>query len=141
MVPLHSYGVEASLKLSPNFVVNAFGGYTDLTLLGSGKGEIWYYGLGLAFPDLLKKGNLGGLVVGVEPYLGSVRADVFGLQNQGLRDLGLRNDTSLHIEGFYKMQLTDHISVTPGLIWITAPDQDRENDDYIIGTIRTTFSF
>lgn len=137
----NSYGVEASFKVSPHFVVNAFGGYTDLRLLNSGKGEIWYYGLGLAFPDLFKQGNLGGISVGVEPYLGSVRADVFGLQNQGLRDLGLRNDTSLHVEAFYKLQITDHISITPGVVWITAPDQDRENNGYVIGTIRTTFSF
>jgi len=136
-----SYGVETSLKLGSHAVLNAFGGYTDLTLLGSGRGEIWYYGLGLAFPDLFKRGNLGGILVGVEPYLGSVRADVIGLSNQGLRDLGLRNDTSLHIEGFYKFRLTDNISITPGFVWITAPDQDRENDGYVIGTLRSTFSF
>jgi Carbohydrate-selective porin, OprB family len=80
-------------------------------------------------------------MIGVEPYLGSVRADVLGLSNQGLRYLGLRNDTSLHVEGFYKFQITDNISITPGFVWITAPDQDRENNSYAIGTIRTTFSF
>jgi hypothetical protein len=132
----NSYGVEASLKLSPKVVLNGFGGYTDLTLLGSGSGEIWYYGLGLALPDLFKKGNLGGIMVGVEPYLGSVSVEGFRL-----RTLGLRNDTSLHIEGFYKFQLTNNISVTPGVVWVTAPDQDNSNDDYVIGTFRTTFSF
>jgi Carbohydrate-selective porin, OprB family len=137
----NSYGVEASWKVNRHLVINAFGGYTDLKLLNSGQGEIWYYGLGVALPDLFKRGNLGGIMVGVEPYLGSVRADVLGLGNQGLRDLGLRNHTSLHVEGFYKFQITDNISITPGLVWITAPDQDRENNGYAIGTLRTTFSF
>ncbi|NJP12426.1 MAG: iron uptake porin [Leptolyngbyaceae cyanobacterium RU_5_1] len=137
----NSYGVEASLKLAPSLVLNAFGGYTDLKLLGSGNGEIWYYGLGLALPDLFKQGNLGGVMVGVEPYLGRVNAAGFGLRDLGLRDLGLRNDTSLHIEGFYKFQVTDNISITPGVIWVTAPDQDNANSDYVVGTIRTTFSF
>lgn len=133
----NSYGVQASFKLSPKFVINAFGGFTDLTLLrNTGSGEIWYYGLGIALPDLGKRGNLGGIMVGVEPYLGSVSANGFRLQ-----DFGLRNSTSLHIEGFYKYQINDRISITPGVIWITAPDQNSNNDDYVILTVRTTFSF
>jgi hypothetical protein len=133
----NSYGVQASFKLSPKFVINGFGGFTDLNLLrNSGSGEIWYYGLGIALPDLGKKGNLGGIMVGVEPYLGSVNVNGFRLQ-----DLGLKNSTSLHIEGFYKYQVNDRISITPGVVWITAPDQNNNNDDYVIVTVRTTFSF
>jgi hypothetical protein len=132
----NSYGAEASFKLSPKLVINGFGGYTDLDLVGGGNGQVWYYGLGLAFPDLFKKGNLGGIFVGVEPYLGS--ANIVGLN---LRGLGLQNDTSLHVEGFYRFQLTDNISLTPGVTWITAPDQNNNNDDYVLLTLRTTFSF
>ncbi|RMH74525.1 MAG: hypothetical protein D6680_14505, partial [Cyanobacteria bacterium J007] len=29
----------------------------------------------------------------------------------------------------------------PGFIWLTAPDHDDQNDDVVIGTIRTTFRF
>ncbi|PSB29344.1 hypothetical protein C7B82_12070 [Stenomitos frigidus ULC18] len=132
----NSYGAEVSFKLSPKLVINGFGGYTDLDFSGGGNGEIWYYGLGLAFPDLFKKGNLGGIFVGVEPYLGSVNTRGLNLNN-----VGLQNDTSLHVEGFYKFQLTDNISITPGVIWITAPDQNSNNDDYVVLTLRTTFSF
>ncbi|MBW4694973.1 MAG: iron uptake porin [Lyngbya sp. HA4199-MV5] len=132
----NSYGAQASFKLSPKVAINGFGGYTDLELVGGGDGEIWYYGLGLAFPDLFKKGNLGGIFVGVEPYLGG--ANIAGLN---LRGLGLQNDTSLHVEGFYRFQLTDNISITPGVVWITAPDQNNNNDDYVLLTLRTTFSF
>ena len=132
----NSYGAEVSFKLSPKLVINGFGGYTDLDFSGGGNGEIWYYGLGLAFPDLFKKGNLGGIFVGVEPYLGSVNVRRLNLNN-----VGLQNDTSVHVEGFYKFQLTDNISITPGVIWITAPDQNNNNDDYVVLTLRTTFSF
>ncbi|MBC7969515.1 MAG: iron uptake porin [Verrucomicrobia bacterium] len=132
----NSYGAEASFKLSSKLVINGFGGYTGLDLVGGGNGQIWYYGLGLAFPDLFKKGNLGGIFVGVEPYLGS--ANIVGLN---LRGLGLQNATSLHVEGFYRFQLTDNISLTPGVTWITAPDQNNNNDDYVLLTLRTTFSF
>ncbi|MGV2387703.1 MAG UNVERIFIED_CONTAM: carbohydrate porin [Microcystis novacekii LVE1205-3] len=50
-----------------------------------------------------KEGNLGGLVVGAEPY----------------REILSPNDLSLHLEAFYKYQLTKNISITPGVIWIT----------------------
>jgi len=53
-------------------------------------------------------------------------------------DVDEDEDTSLHIEGFYQFQLTD-IAITPGAI--TAPNFNNDNDDIVIGTIRTTFSF
>ncbi|MEH2012148.1 iron uptake porin [Nostoc sp.] len=124
----NSYGVEAFYKFSPRFAVNGFFGYTNAkNLAGSGSADIWYYALGLAFPDLGKQGNLGGVLVGAEPYRGGNPAPA--------------NDLSLHIEGFYKYQLTDNIAITPGVIWITAPAQNNDNEDAVIGTVRTTFTF
>ena len=46
----------------------------------------------------------------------------------------------LHIEAFYQYRIHDNIAVTPGVIWITAPDNNSDNDDPIIVTIRTTFT-
>ncbi|MEH2248953.1 iron uptake porin [Nostoc sp.] len=124
----NSYGVEAFYKFSSRFAVNGFFGYTNAkNLAGSGSADIWYYALGLAFPDLGKQGNLGGVLVGAEPYRGGNPAPA--------------NDLSLHIEGFYKYQLTDNIAITPGVIWITAPAQNNDNEDAVIGTVRTTFTF
>ncbi|PHM08572.1 carbohydrate porin, partial [Nostoc sp. 'Peltigera malacea cyanobiont' DB3992] len=37
--------------------------------------------------------------------------------------------------------VSDNISVTPGVIWLTSPGQNSDNDDAIIGTLRTTFTF
>ncbi|MEH2458761.1 iron uptake porin [Nostoc sp.] len=124
----NSYGVEAFYKFSPKITVNSFFGYTNAkNLTGSGSADIWYYALGLAFPDLGKEGNLGGIVVGAEPYRGGNPAPA--------------NDLSLHIEGFYKYQFTDNIAITPGVIWITAPGQNDDNQDAVISTVRTTFTF
>ncbi|MFO5528572.1 MAG: carbohydrate porin, partial [Cuspidothrix sp.] len=36
---------------------------------------------------------------------------------------------------------SDNISITPALIWLTAPDHNNTSDDVIIGALRTTFSF
>lgn len=129
----NSYGIEASVQLGDNVAINAFAGYTDLIFINTGDGEVWYYGLALAFPDLFKEGNLGGIMVGVEPYLGSF--------DQELVSFEFENDTSLHIEGFYKFQVNDNLSITPGVIVVTAPEQDSSIDPYVVGTIRATFQF
>jgi hypothetical protein len=129
----NSYGAQASFRLSPRFIIGGWAGLTNARVIGIGDARIWNYAATLAFPDLGKEGNLLGFVVGREPYLDKLEAA------SNLRSF--RNDQSWHIEGFYKYQLTDNISLTPGVIWITNPNQNDDNDDIIIGTLRTTFTF
>ena len=50
-------------------------------------------------------------------------------------------DISLHVEAFYQLWLTDNLSITPGLIWISAPGSLASNSDLWIATLRTTFRF
>jgi hypothetical protein len=122
-VSVNAYGVAASYDLNSKVAVNAFGMYADAGEAdGSGESEIWSYGLGIALPDLGKEGNLAGLVVGAEPY-----ADA--------------EDIPLHVEGFYKYQFNDNISFTPGVIWIQSPNGNSDEDDALIGVLRTTFTF
>lgn len=127
----HSLGLQAAYRFNHRITLNAFGGYTHLNLDEGGEGDIWYYGLGLAFPDLVLPNSLAGLVVGVEPYLG-------GLDTP---DVNLSNGTSLHVEVFYKLQLSDFISLTPGVIWLSDPGQGSDRDGVVISTFRTTFRF
>ena len=129
----NSYGAQASIRLSPRFIIGGWAGLTNARIIGTGDARIWNYAATLALPDLGKEGNLLGFVVGREPYLDKLETA------RSLR--GFRNDPSWHFEGFYKFKLTDNISVTPGVIWITNPNQNDDNDDIIIGTLRTTFTF
>ncbi|ELS04376.1 carbohydrate-selective porin [Xenococcus sp. PCC 7305] len=119
-----SVGLQGSWTLMDSKVaVNAFGLWTQANATSNPQdAEIWSYGLGLAFPDLGKEGNLGGLIAGVEPYAED-------------------EDNPIHVEGFYKYQLNDNISVTPGLIYIIAPSGSSDDDDAVIGVVRTTFTF
>jgi hypothetical protein len=130
----NSYGVEAAFRLTDKISISGFGAYTNAILIGRGNADIWTYGGGIAISDLGKEGNVLGLFAGVEPTLR-------GLSESVRPASGFSRDTSYHIEGFYKYKLTDNISVTPGIIWITAPNQNDDNDDAIIGTLRTTFTF
>ncbi|MBN3925463.1 iron uptake porin [Nostoc sp. NMS4] len=131
----NSYGIEASFQPSSKFVIGGWAGLTKARVLSVGDADIWNYAVTLAFPDLGKKGNIAGIIVGMEPKVTSV--------SSSLRNAGINKDpdTSYHIEGFYQYKLSDNISITPGVIWLTAPDHNNQNDDIVIGTVRTTFSF
>jgi hypothetical protein len=128
---VNAYGAGLTYRVNPGFHVSTWLSYINADFIDLGRGDIWTYALTLAFPDLGKTGNLGGLVVGVEPYLGNAPQLI----------PGARNDLPIHLEGFYKYQLTDNISITPGVTWIIAPGQNSNNRDAVIGTVRTTFTF
>ena len=130
----NSYGGEAAFRFSDNISLSGFATYTQAILIGQGRGDIWTYGGGIAFSDLGKKGNVLGLFAGVEPTLRGITP---GLRRGG----GFDRDNAWHFEGFYKYQVTNNISVTPGVIWLTAPQQRDDNKDVVIGTLRTTFTF
>jgi hypothetical protein len=131
----NSYGLGAVFQLSPKISVNANGGFTNTRVAGLGDLDIWNWSAGLAVQDFGSKGSTAGLIVGMEPRASRVSS---GLQLAGLLE---DQDTSLHIEGFYEYKLNDKISVTPGLVWLTAPGHNNLNEDIVIGTIRTTFTF
>jgi hypothetical protein len=153
----NSYGVELSWQLSDNFVLGGWVGYTNTQLLSTlgglidrGDADIFNYAVTLAFPNLGGEGNLLGFVVGMEPKLTSTTVNInptavapllAANPNVVIPDLGEDEDTSLHIEGFYQLQLTENITLTPGFIWITAPGFNNDNDDIVIGAVRTTFNF
>jgi len=52
-----------------------------------------------------------------------------------------KRDTGVHIETYYRHQVNDNISITPALIWIISPNQDSQNQDILMGVIRTSFKF
>ncbi len=126
----NSVGVGASFQVSDGLVVNANAGYTRTNVITVGNLDIWNWSVGLALPDFGKKGNIAGLIVGMEP---KVTTATGGL----LADTG----TSIHVEGFYQYRVNDNISITPGIIWLTAPDHNSANTGAIIGAIRSTFTF
>lgn len=127
-----SYGLSAALRLSDRISLSGWVTKTDVELIDVGNADVWSYALGVAFPDLGREGSVLGIIAGVEPTLRNLDAPGAGNYD---------NEYGYHLEGFYKYQLTDNISVTPGVIWLTSPGQDQNRDDIIIGTLRTTFTF
>jgi hypothetical protein len=133
-----SYGVELSWAISDGIVLGGWGGLSKVTTLSTLKGsldrgtqDIWNTALTLALPDLGQEGNMGGIIVGIEPTV----------TNSSISNVPKDEDLSLHVEAFYQYKVNDYLAVTPGVVWITAPDNNNSNEDLVIGTIRTTFSF
>ena len=129
----NSYGVQTSLGIGNKLVIGGWAGYTNSQVLTGtkGKAEIWNYAVTLGLPDFGKKGNLAGVIVGMEPKV----------TNSTAAGVTKDPDTSYHIEGFYQYKVSDNITITPAVIWLTAPDHNKNNDSVVIGALRTTFSF
>lgn len=137
-----AFGAQMSWQFADWAALGGWVGYVNsettkaIGTIGAGAEiDSWNWAASLAFPDLFGDGNLAGIVVGQEPRVTNVSNS---LERAGITD---DDDTSLHIEAFYSWQVTDGITITPGLIWLTAPNHDNDNDDVVIGAIRTTFSF
>jgi len=138
-----SYGAQFSFALSDRIVIGGWGGLSKVTTLSSftadgqtiprGTQDIWNWAGTLAFPDLGKEGSLGGIIVGMQPWVAKSSIDVDGFDEDA--------EMSLHAEAFYQYQLNDNIGITPGVIYINQPDNNEDNDDLVIVTLRTTFSF
>jgi hypothetical protein len=129
----NSYGAQLSWRFLDNVSFSAFGTYGDIQDPGGEvfASEYWTYGGGFAVADLGKEGSVLGIFAGVQPYLG----------DGGRPQAPGNNRNPIHVEAFYKYQLTDNISITPGVIWLSDPEQIDGSNDSIIGTIRTTFTF
>ncbi|HCQ20822.1 MAG: hypothetical protein AN481_19150 [Aphanizomenon flos-aquae LD13] len=122
----NSYGISAAIKPSQKLSLSGFVSYHDVIPEGPGVSrEAWSYGAGLALPDFGKKGNVLGIFGGAQPYS----------LNTGV------SQTPYQVEGFYKYQVSENVSVTPGVIWLTSAGQAANSNDAFIGTLRTTFSF
>ena len=97
---------------------------------GGGNASSSNYAISLAFPDFGQKGNALAFVLGIPPKL-----------NSRSTSASPDNTTSYHLEALYKVKLSDNLNITPGIIFITNPEHNRNNPTEYVGSIRTTFKF
>ena len=128
------FGLEGAIRVTPGFTLAGWAGYTTArreSPIVNADADIWNWAVTLAFPDLGKKGNLAGIVLGQPPKV----------TNSSLGNVGEDRNSSFHVEGLYRYQLNNNISVTPGIIVIFNPENNSANDTVYVGTVRTTFTF
>ncbi|MBE9206754.1 iron uptake porin [Nostoc sp. LEGE 06077] len=131
----NNYSFMANFRPTDKIGVGGWVGYTDAQAdagTTSGDAEIWYWAANLAIRDLGKEGNTLGIIFGQPPKVTDLN---FGTRANTDRD------TSYHLEGLYKIKVSDNILVTPGLLVVFNPEHNDNNDTIYVGTIRTTFSF
>ncbi|MDB9313461.1 iron uptake porin [Spirulina sp. CS-785/01] len=133
-VASNSYGLEVFYPFSDALAISGWVGLTRARLLEFGDADIWNYALALTLPDLLQEGNLGAVIMGVEPTLKGIESgdEPFPV---------LDRDEALHLEALYRYELRDRLSFTPSLIWLPALNQNNNNDDVFLFTIQTQFEF
>lgn len=125
----NAFGVQLQYKFSPSFIIGGWYSamFADQESGGNGDSTLMNGALYLAFPDLGKRGNLAGLIVGVPPKITSGDNE--------------EDDTSLHVEALYRYRISDNIAITPGVFVVFNPNHNDNNETQIVGVIRTTFSF
>ena len=104
--------------------------------------QSWY--VGLQWADAFVKGNALGMAVGQPTFM-------TGIQNPGTLLTGATvsnrpNDGNYAWEWWYKFQVTDNISVTPAIFYLSAPlgqFQKASGDSFTNfgGLVKTTFKF
>jgi hypothetical protein len=138
----NNYGLQVSLQPSSKITLGGWAGYTTAsTLVGTpNSAEMFYWATTLGVKDFLKEGNTLGFIFGQQPKLtGSTES---GKSNfDALKAAGLEKSTSYHIEGLYKIKLSDNILITPGALLIINPENNDKNGKELVGTLRTTFTF
>jgi len=125
-----NYGVQVNFKPSRSFQLGGWYGYTKAQQLRGGNNDatIQNAAITLALADFGRQGNLLGFVFGVPPKVTE-------------SDVARNRNTSYHLEGFYRFQVNDFVSVTPGVYVILNPEHNNRADDIWVGLLRTTFSF
>ncbi|MBP5971441.1 iron uptake porin [Brasilonema sp. CT11] len=140
----NSYDFSFNYRITPQMSFGGSIGHIAARTLGDGtKGnaDLWDYRFNLVFFDVGKKGNLAALIFGMEPRLtgtsNAALAQAIGLPPGQRSD----RDVGFHIEAFYTHRLSDNITITPAIVWLTAPNHDERNPDVIVGVLRTAFQF
>jgi Carbohydrate-selective porin, OprB family/S-layer homology domain len=146
--PLQTNAVGTTLtwQVFPKLTLGGWFGYTNSSIPDeSGNVETTNYMVFLNLLDLFGDGNVGGLYVGQPPKI--VHSDLPDGNNipdffdTGRGEAGGQPGTTTHVEAFYRWQVSDNISITPGVIVIFEPGHTPDSDTLAIGAIRTTFAF
>ncbi len=132
------YAVEAVLRLGPKITVGGWYGYSEAQGKGAASGNNAYfetYAATVSFRDFGRQGSVLAFIFGQPPKAtGNDFVQANGIRRQD-------RDTSYHLEALYKLQLSDNIAVTPGVLVILNPEHNDNNDAIYVGTLRTTFTF
>lgn len=130
----HGLGGEFSWFIQPNISLGGRVGWIQASakdLADNPQADILTWAMMLGVIDLGQEDNLLGLVFGQPPKV---------IENN-LGEEFEDPDTAYHLELFYRWQLTDNLAITPGFFTIFNPEHNSDNNQIVVGTVRTTIEF
>ena len=135
------FGLQFTYRLSKKFILGGWGSYLsanaetspNVNSANASQGadaDIWSWAVTAALPDIGKLGSQLNFVFGMPPKV--TNNDILEREDP---------DTALHIEVSYDYPVNDNISITPGVVVITNPEHNADNDTIWVGLMRTRFTF
>jgi hypothetical protein len=139
----NNYGIQVSVQPTAKITLGGSAGYTTAsTLVGTpSSAEMFYWASTLGIKDFGKEGNTLGFIFGQSPKITEVTSEGKSVFKDLKDTLNLERSNSYHVEGLYKVKLSDNILVTPGVLVIFNPENNDKNSTEYVGTLRTTFTF
>lgn len=137
-VKLNSLGGTVNWRFAPSIALSGYGAaifVDDSSTQVDASTTFTSWMVGLHFRDIIKKGNTAGILFGQPLY--RIEADGDG----NLAAEGVERQTPYHLEAYYKFQVNDNLSITPGVFVLFNPEGDDRNDTTTVGLLRTTFTF
>jgi Carbohydrate-selective porin, OprB family/S-layer homology domain len=137
-VKINSVGGTATLRVSPKIALSGYGAalFVDSSSKSVNASTTFVSWMaGVHFNDLFKQGNSAGLLFGQPLYRTSASGDA------SLAAAGVSRGTPYHLEGYYRIKVSDNISITPGAFVLFNPEGNKNNQTTTVGVLRTTFTF
>jgi hypothetical protein len=150
----NNIGLSAGYKFSPKFNLSGWANWSSIESADSFSlvsatnpgglsaalfnsrvtdAKVFSWAAQFGFPDLFREGNYGGISFGAMPYVTSSK----GGTARSVRG----EDTPFAIQGFYSFKVSDNIAIQPGVIYITNPNGNNDNNNVWVGSLKTTFKF
>ncbi|NEP02134.1 MAG: iron uptake porin [Symploca sp. SIO2E9] len=135
----NAFGLQFSYRFSDRLLLGGWANYTNAIAESSPRdngfdasrgadADIWGWAVTAALPDLGGLGNQLNFIFGQPPKL--TNNDVPNRSD---------DDSAFHIELSYRYRIDDRIFLTPGVLVITSPEHNDENDAIWLGILRTVF--
>lgn len=137
-VTLDSFGSTVTWRLSPKIALSGYGAalfVDDSSNNVNASTTFTSWMVGVHFKDLFKSGNNAGIIFGQPLY----RSDASG--SAQLTPTGDNRATPYHLEAYYRVKVSDNISITPGAFILFNPEGNSNNETTTVGVLRSTFTF
>jgi hypothetical protein len=137
-VKLNSFGGTVNWRFSPKVSLAGYGAalfVDDSSSSISASSTFTSWMVGLHFKDLFKQGNNAGIIFGQPLY----RTSADGAAT--LAPAGVNRAVPYHLEAYYRIRVSDNISITPGAFVLFNPEGDSRNETTTVGVLRSTFTF